>query len=121
MLWSSVVQACVRNAPRSNVDELQCVSARPRVCSRLGDHGGVSSRQNGLASLRAAAIACRWRIRQGSAAAFLLSCGKATRENGTAVLAIEPRAFEECLQASGRRCDYLSFNKLHEQVAVQIW
>ena len=33
----------------------------------------------------------------------------------------EHRAFEEFLQASGRRCEYLSYNKLHEQVAVQIW
>jgi len=33
----------------------------------------------------------------------------------------EHRAFEEFLQASGRRCEYLCYNKLHEQVAVQIW
>ncbi len=33
----------------------------------------------------------------------------------------EYRAFEEFLQESGRRCEYLCYNKLHEQVAVQIW
>lgn len=33
----------------------------------------------------------------------------------------EHRAFEEFLVASGKRCDYLCYNKFDQQVAVQIW